>query len=49
MGGPDLVGTGVCWAPAHKVTTVGIGFQSPAAWFTGWMVVADGSVRAVDR
>lgn len=48
-GRPEVVVTGGCWAPAHKFPTVGTRCWSPAAWLTGWMVAADGSMRAVDR
>lgn len=49
MGGPELVGTRVCGAAVDGVATVDTRFWRPAAWFTGWTVGADGSVRVVDR
>lgn len=48
-GRPEVVVTGGCWAPADKFPAVGTRCWSPAAWLTGWMVAADGSMRAVDR
>lgn len=49
MGGPERVGTQVCGAPLDGVATVDTRLWRPAAWFTGWMVAVDGSVRVVDR